>query len=167
MKKLLAFPLILLLLAFSACASADGAPRDGQYTVEVRLSGGSGRASVASPAEMTVEDGQATAVVVWSSPHYDYMLVDGTKYTPVNTDGNSAFDIPISLDTDMEIIADTLAMSTPHEIEYTLRFYSSTLKPLDSSFLIAQIFAGAAAVILVLILAGVFFHKRHRRENRV
>jgi hypothetical protein len=129
MKKFLAFPLILLLLlALSGCASEDGTLRDGQYTVKVTLTGGSGRASVASPAEMTVADGQATAVVVWSSPNYDYMLVDGTKYTPVNKGGNSAFEIPVVLDKDMPVVADTTAMSVPHEIDYTLHFDSATLQ---------------------------------------
>lgn len=167
MKKLLAFPFILLLLALSACASVVGAPRDGQYTVEVTLSGGSGRASVSSPAEITFSGGQATAIIVWSSPNYDYMLVNGTKYTPVNTEGNSAFDIPVFLDTDMAVIADTVAMSTPHEIEYTLHFDSATLKPLGSNFPLAPIIAGAAAVMLIIVLAGVFFHKRRRRTNKV
>ncbi len=128
MKKLLVFPLILLLLALSACAPADGTPRDGQYTVEVTLSGGSGRATVESPAELTVADGAATAVIVWSSPNYDYMLIGGTKYEPVNTGGNSTFEIPVVLDEDMPAVADTTAMSTPHEIDYTLRFDSATLK---------------------------------------
>jgi hypothetical protein len=162
MKKLLAFPLILLLLALSACASVVGAPRDGQYTVEVTLSGGSGRASVSSPAEITFSGGQATAIIVWSSPNYDYMLVNGTKYTPVNTEGNSAFEIPVLLDADMAVIADTVAMSTPHEIEYTLHFDSATLKPLGSKFLII---AGAAAVILIVVLVGVFAHKGRLRKN--
>jgi hypothetical protein len=166
MKKLLAFPLILL-LALSACASVVGAPRDGQYTVKVTLTGGSGRASVSSPAEITFSDGQATAVIVWSSPNYDYMLVNGTKYTPVNTEGNSTFDIPVLLDTDMAVIADTVAMSTPHEIEYTLRFDSATLKPLGSNFPLAPMIAAAATAILIIVLASAFFQKRRRKTNKV
>jgi hypothetical protein len=162
MKRFLAILLILLPVALSACASVAGTPRDGQFTIEVTLSGGSGRASVSSPAEITFSGGQATAIIVWSSPNYDYMLVNGTKYTPVNTKGNSAFDIPVLLDADMAVIADTVAMSTPHEIEYTLRFNSATLRPLGSNFPLAPIIAGAAAVMLIIVLAGVFFHKRRR-----
>lgn len=167
MKRFLAILLILLPVALSACASVAGTPRDGQYTVEVTLSGGSGRASVSSPTEMIFTGGHATAVIVWSSPHYDYMLVNGTKYTPVNTEGNSAFDIPVLLDTDMAVIADTVAMSTPHEIEYTLHFDSATIKPLGSNFPSAPIIAGAAAVILIIVLAGVFVHRRRWRKNEV
>lgn len=169
MKKLLAFPLILLLLALSACAPADGTLRDGQYTVKVTLSGGSGRASVASPAEMTVADGQATAVIVWSSPYYKYMRSDGVTYCPVNTDGNSTFELPISLDESMAVSAQTIAMSEPHEIDYTLRFDSATLKPLadDGSSLIPLGAGAVAVVILLIVLAGVFLHKKRQRENRI
>lgn len=102
---------------------------DGSYTAEVALEGGSGRATVDSPAELTVEDGEITATIVWSSPYYDYMIVDDERYEPVNEDGNSTFEIPISaLDTAVEVSADTTAMSQPHLIDYTLTFDSSTLE---------------------------------------
>ena len=102
---------------------------DGSYTAEVTLEGGSGRASIESPATLTVKDGKVTASIVWSSPNYDYMIVDGKKLFPVNTEGNSVFEIPVaSFDTELDVIADTVAMSKPHEIEYTLAFDSSTIK---------------------------------------
>lgn len=100
---------------------------DGSYTCGVTLEGGSGKASIESPARLTVENGSITAEITWSSPNYDYMLVDGEKYLPVNTEGNSVFEIPVTLDTAVSVIGDTVAMSTPHEIEYTLSFDSSTL----------------------------------------
>ena len=82
-----------------------------------------GRATVDSPAALTVADGKMTATIVWSSPNYDYMIVDGEKYLPTNTEGNSTFEIPVSaLGTPLSVVADTVAMSTPHEIEYTLTF---------------------------------------------
>ena len=103
--------------------------QDGTYTVEVTLTGGSGRATVSSPAEMVVADGTVTARLVWSSPNYDYMKVDGVQYNPVNTEGNAAFDIPVTVfDYKMPVSADTTAMSTPHEIEYFLYFDSSSIK---------------------------------------
>ena len=98
-------------------------PADGEYSVNVVLEGGSGRASVDSPAALTVADGRMTAAIVWSSPNYDYMIVDGEKYLPTNTEGNSTFEIPVAaLDTPLDVVGDTVAMSTPHEIEYTLTF---------------------------------------------
>ena len=79
-------------------------------------------------AALTVADGIMTATIVWSSPNYDYMLVDGEKYLPVNTDGNSTFEIPVAaLDAALAVTADTVAMSTPHEIDYTLTFDGATL----------------------------------------
>ena len=98
-------------------------PADGEYTASVVLEGGSGRATVESPAALTVADGKMTAAIVWSSPNYDYMIVDGEKYLPTNTEGNSTFEIPVAaLGTPLAVTADTVAMSTPHEIEYTLTF---------------------------------------------
>lgn len=101
---------------------------DGEYTVEVSLEGGSGKASVDSPARLTVENGQAYAEIVWSSSNYDYMIVDGERYDMTNTEGNSTFMIPVTrFDRKMNVSADTTAMSVPHEIEYTLYFDSSTV----------------------------------------
>lgn len=99
--------------------------QDGTYQMKVELLGGSGRASVTSPAKVEIKDGKAVATLEWSSPNYDYMVVDGEKYLPVNTEGNSVFQIPVeAFDQDIAVIADTVAMSTPHEIEYTLNFHA-------------------------------------------
>ena len=112
----------------NAQPAAAEAPADGTYTCDVTLEGGSGRATVESPAALTVADGRMTATIVWSSPNYDYMLVDGEKYLPTNTEGNSTFEIPVTaLDTPLDVVGDTVAMSTPHEIEYTLTFASASL----------------------------------------
>ena len=113
----------------AAAASEEGTetPADGSYTCEVTLEGGSGRATVESPAALTVENGKMTATIVWSSPNYDYMIVDGEKYLPTNSDGNSTFVIPVAaLNAPLAVTADTVAMSTPHEIEYTLTFANPT-----------------------------------------
>lgn len=103
----------------------EGALANGIYRMEVTLSGGTGRVEIESPALVTVSEEGMTAKVVWSSPYYDYMLVDGVKYEPVNQEGNAAFEIPIcALDTEILVTADTVAMSVPHEIDYTLVFHS-------------------------------------------
>ena len=113
-------------------AAAAEVPADGTYTCAVTLEGGSGRATVDSPATLTVADGKMTATIAWSSPNYDYMVVDGEKYLPTNTEGNSTFEIPVAaLDTALAVTADTVAMSTPHEIDYTLTFDSATLTPAE------------------------------------
>lgn len=102
---------------------------DGNYTVSVALEGGSGRATVEETAELEIKEGVSTATIVWSSPNYDYMLVEDKKYTPVNKEGNSAFAIPVKcFDEKLLVTADTVAMGTPHEIEYTLQFDSETIE---------------------------------------
>jgi uncharacterized glyoxalase superfamily protein PhnB len=102
---------------------------DGTYTMEFDFEGGSGKAFISSPATVTIEGEKAVARLEWSSPNYDYMLVDGEKYLPVNTDGNSVFEVPVSaFDEAITVVGDTVAMSKPHEIEYTLTFHSATAK---------------------------------------
>ncbi len=106
---------------------ADQELADGTYSVDVALEGGSGRASVETPCTLKVESGAMTATVVWSSPNYDQMVVDGTQYLPVNTEGNSTFEIPVAtLAEPLAVQAETTAMSTPHMIDYTLTFDAST-----------------------------------------
>lgn len=107
---------------------------DGRYWISVTLTGGSGRASIASPTGFYVQDGQATADIHWSSAHYDYMLVDGVRYdASVDEEtGNARMTIPVSaLNTPISVIADTTAMSKPYEIEYTLSFDGSALLPME------------------------------------
>ena len=100
---------------------------DGTYSIAVTLEGGSGKVSVQSPCTLTVADGKMTAQIVWSSSHYDYMLVDGERYDALSNEDGSTFEIPVSaLDTPLAVIGDTIAMSTPHEIEYTLTFDASS-----------------------------------------
>ena len=101
---------------------------DGEYKVDVKLEGGSGKASVQSPAKLTIKDGKAFAEIIWSSNKYDYMVVGGEKIMHVSTDEFSVFEIPVDgFDYKMKISADTTAMSTPHEIEYTLFFDSASV----------------------------------------
>lgn len=109
--------------------AADLGLEDGTYTAEAKLEGGSGKASIESPAEFTVENGGVTAKIVFSSANYDYMLVNDEKYELVNTEGNSTFQIPLAgFDYAVPVVADTIAMSVPHEIDYLITFDSATIK---------------------------------------
>ena len=65
--------------------AAEADPSAGEiYEVNVALEGGSGKASVASPAEVRAENSVYTAVIRWSSSNYDYMVVDGERYEPIS-----------------------------------------------------------------------------------
>lgn len=121
----------------STVATEEEAPtevkvEDGIYSVEVTLGGGSGKTTITSPTTITVSGDSVIARIEWSSPNYDYMLVGEEKYLPVDTEGNSAFEIPVSaFDAEMPVIGDTVAMSKPREIEYTLTFHSNTMKAVE------------------------------------
>ncbi len=100
------------------------------HTAAVTLEGGTGRAKVESPAALRCENGRFWATIVWSSSNFDYMKVDGEKYELISEPGgNSTFEIPVAaFDQKLDVIADTVAMSEPHEVEYTLLFDSATLQ---------------------------------------
>ena len=118
--------MIALLSALLLCAAMLGgcaARPAGDRFVDVSLEGGTGRASITTPAKVEEVDGQDMVTIEWSSPNYDYMVVDGERYLPTNDGGNSTFVIPVlAYDTPVTVTADTTAMSTPHEIEYQLTF---------------------------------------------
>lgn len=136
-------------------------------TIEVTMTGGSGRASISSPALIEVTDGVMYATIEWSSPYYEYMIVDDVKYLPVQEEGNSTFIIPIILDEEMPVSAQTVAMSTPHEIDYTLTFDSSTIKYANSAvnaWQIVYMLIGVVALALILIAIGLT-SKRRKREK--
>ena len=116
-----------------------------------RLQGGSGKAFVETPCPVYEKEGILCALITWSSDHYDYMIVGGEKLLPVNTEGNAQFMVPLgspegiagegagiesaesgSMEAlsdalngrtlEIDVQADTTAMSTPHLIDYTLSF---------------------------------------------
>ena len=134
MKKIFAFltALICCLSMWSFVPAAQSLTldkEDGEYSIQVDLEGGSGKASVTTPTLITVKDGSVTAKIQWSSSNYDYMRIGEEKYLPTNTDGNSTFVIPVAyFDREMTVFADTTAMSEPHEIEYKLIFDSASVK---------------------------------------
>ena len=62
---------LCVLLASALVSGRSKELTDGDYTIAVSLSGGSGRASVESPAKLVVSGETRTAVIVWSSPYYE------------------------------------------------------------------------------------------------
>ena len=102
---------------------------DGEYSCAVSLSGGSGRASIQSPAALRVENGEVFASILWSSSSYDYMRIGDERYDALSNDGGSLFEIPVAyFDKPISVAANTTAMSTPHEIEYSLCFDSESIE---------------------------------------
>ena len=104
-------------------AAAD-TPEDGSYEPAVfTVSGGTGKVKITCP-EVFLTEGAAQARIEISSPHYEWVKVDGVQYDPENAGDadreNSVFRVPVRLDEEMTISGLTTAMSEPHEIEYTI-----------------------------------------------
>ena len=139
---------------------------DGEYSIQVDLEGGSGKAGISSPTPFEIRDGLAYAELQSSSPNYDYMIVNGKKYLPVNEEGmNSVFEIPVTaMDEPVSVIADTTAMGSPHEVEYTLLFYSDSIG--SKGQLPQEAAKRVVAVALAIIVGGgilnYFVNKRKR-----
>ena len=95
---------------------------DGEYAIDVAMTGGSGKATIQSPTLLTLNDGIAYVSITWSSSNYDYMIVDGQKYlNESEEDANSHFTIPIAdLTQDVPVIADTLAMGATRSARKTM-----------------------------------------------
>ena len=133
--------LIMCLTASAGAAKVDLGElglTDGIWYMDATLTGGTGKASIASPARITVTDGQAVAGIIFSSPYYDYMIVDGVTYYSAegtgSEEGHSVFEIPVdAFGYEMPVVADTIAMSTPHEIEYTIYLDPDTCRAEDEA----------------------------------
>ena len=168
-------PVLFLALMLAGPVSVSAAQKengietdleDGEYSIQVDLEGGSGKASVSSPTLMLVKNGRMYAELQWSSSNYDYMIVDGEKFQNESEEGrNSVFTIPVTaLDDKMEVIADTLAMGAPHEIDYTLTFYEASIG--SKGQLPQEAAKRVVAVAMVIIVGGgilnYFVNKRNR-----
>ena len=123
---------------------------NGDFKSEIMLQGGTGRVTVQSPADVHIENGIITAEIIWSSPNYDLMIVNGKSYTPTSIEGGAHFEIEIpGFDIPLEIQAETVAMSAPKMIDYTLTVSGKTILqnysetafedvPLDLSSIVAE-----------------------------
>lgn len=121
---LLVFLLFILVFAYlPSLQPAEAAVyQDGTYAVNCSFTGGSGRGGVTA-AEVTVSGGIITEVTLtMSSAHYDYAKVDGAedKVVADTTSGKSRFTFPYPGKDTFTLLANTTAMSAPHEITYTV-----------------------------------------------
>ena len=145
--------LSIWIIMAAGCAGSDTAQREEGPVcwASAQLQGGSGKAFVETPCPVYEKEGTLSALITWSSDHYDYMIVNEKKLLPVNTEGNAQFMVPLGSPEgiagegagiesaesgfmealsdalngrtlDIDVQADTTAMSTPHLIDYTLSF---------------------------------------------
>ena len=184
MKKIYAILLAIFLLAgvcpiplyaartVAASANAENDTdifdlTDGEYAIDVTMTGGSGKATIQSPTLLTLNDGTAYASITWSSSNYDYMVVAGETYLNESEDNMaSSFHIPVTkMDEEMSVIADTTAMGTPHEVNYTFTFYSESI---GSTSQMPQE-ASKRVVIMALIIiigGGILNHYVNKKRKK-
>lgn len=152
--------------AYTAADPVSVNQKDGDYSIELVLSGGSGKASVVSPTILTVKDGKAYAELTWSSSNYDYMIVAGETYLNEAEEGApSQFHIPVTkMDEEMSVIADTTAMGTPHEVNYTLTFYSESI---GSTSQMPQEAAKRVVMmaIIIIVVGGLLNHYVNKKKR--
>lgn len=119
-------PILAVILVLAVCtgifykSTTEDSLKDETYFPEFSFTGGTGKVSI-SCEQVVLKDGQATAEIVFDSPNYTWVKVEGVQYdnqTP--GEASSVFEIPVNPEGITEIIAQTTAMSVPHEIEYQL-----------------------------------------------
>ena len=98
--------------------------KDGVYTPDsFSWSGGTGKVSITC-SKVTVTGGQAYATITFSSPHYQYVKANGNVYYPsAKTGSSTSFVIPVEMNKNNSVVGMTTAMSTAHEIKYTIFVY--------------------------------------------
>ena len=118
----LALALCLALWGTGALAEASGLP-EGEYAPDgFTFSGGTGKVKITCP-KLAVEGDTVTATLVFSSPNYPKVTVDGVEYAATHEDRTSIFVIPARVNADMTVVGTTTAMSTPHDVEYTIHIW--------------------------------------------
>ena len=97
----------------------SGTLSDGTYVPTMfTAEGGTGKVIITCP-EVVLSGEDVQALIEFSSPHYEWVKVDGVQFDAENAGEadrrNSVFRIPAVLDEKLKISALTTAMSEPHE----------------------------------------------------
>jgi len=126
--RMLALALCLALWGTGALGEVSGLP-EGEYAPDgFTFSGGTGKVTISCP-KLTVAGGAVTATLVFSSPNYPKVTVDGVEYTAVHEAKNSIFEIPARVNEEMTVVGTTTAMSTPHDVEYVIHIWVGGTPP--------------------------------------
>ncbi len=120
MKKTVLVLLLSALLVSAGARFAFCELPDGAYVPdEFSFAGGTGRVTITCP-QVTVKDGNVTAKIVFSSKNYTNVRIGEDSYAPEYTEEGAVFTVPAVLNRAFPVYATTAAMSSPHEIEYSL-----------------------------------------------
>ena len=131
--------------------------RNGTYTVNVEIEGGNGTDMICTPMHLFIDDGQATAVVVWSTSACEYMKTEGTQISPMSRDDGSVFYLPVNTwDEEVELLCGMDHEGVKEEVEYVATFDSASIVrekgsviPLAIMFTLVGVLAIANAYVMV------------------
>ena len=70
--------------------------RNATYTVEAVMTGENGVGAIQTPTSVFVKDKKATVVLIWDTPDYNYIVVDGETIQAKSREGGSIFWIPVT-----------------------------------------------------------------------
>lgn len=127
----LAVALCLALWGTGALAQASALP-EGEYVPDgFTFTGGTGRVTITCP-KIAVEGDAVTATLVFSSPNYPKLTVDGVEYAAEHEGKTSIFTVPAVVNADMTVVGTTTAMSQPHDIEYVVHIWVGETPPEDA-----------------------------------
>ena len=122
-----------MLIMCSMNAFAATTYKDGSYNVNTTLTGSS-HGSAIEATTLNVNGGAMTARITFSSKKLTWLMLNGKKYNNEGTTGttNSIFTIPVEvLDTNFTVTVETVAMSKPYTVEYTLNISSAGVPTAD------------------------------------
>jgi major membrane immunogen (membrane-anchored lipoprotein) len=108
----------------SLVSTGEEPAAEGEDAYTFSFTGGSGRVTI-SCAGVEMRDGTAFATIVFSSSNYTYAEVNGEKYFNTNEGGDSTFVIPVVLNGETPVSAETVAMGSPHVVDYVFTIYEN------------------------------------------
>lgn len=125
--------------------------RNGTYLTNAVVEGGNGTDMICTPLNVFVDDGTATAVIVWDSTACEYMKIEGTQISPMSRDDGSVFYVPVNTwDEEVEILAGITRDGEKEEVEYTIAFDSASMERQTGSIIPLAIMGTLVAVLAVL-----------------
>lgn len=102
--------------------------RNATYTIEAMAAGDGDLGTIQTPTSIFVKDKKATVVLIWDTPDYDHMIVDGEKILAKSREGGSIFWIPVTAwDEDVPMIVGC-ETGKQREEAFTLYLDTSTIK---------------------------------------
>lgn len=141
--------------------------RNGTYTVNVEIEGGNGEDMICTPMHLFVDDGAATAVIVWSTSACEYMKMEGTQISPMSRDDGSVFYLPVNTwDEEVELLCGMDHNGVKEEVEYVATFDSASVTKQTGSW-IPMAIMGTLVAVLAVANAYVMVKKHNRFVDHV